>query len=49
LISDENTNKQKTIEKVNKEKQDEWISLAFKSKKKGFEGRSKRKYSNLEK
>jgi len=31
-----NTHKQKLIEKVNKEKQDEWINFSSKNKKKGF-------------
>ncbi len=44
-----NAHKQKIIEKVNKEKQDEWINFASKNKKKGFGASIVRKSLNLEK
>jgi hypothetical protein len=45
-----NTHKQKLIEKVNKEKQDEWINFSSKNKKKGFGAslvRKTLKYDNI--
>lgn len=44
-----NAHKQKIIEKINKEKQDEWINFASKNKKKGFGANIVRKSLNMEK
>lgn len=44
-----NSHKQKIIEKINKEKQDEWINFSSKNKKKGFGANIVRKSLNLEK
>ncbi len=44
-----NSHKQKIIEKMNKEKQDEWINFSSKNKKKGFGASIVRKSLNMEK
>lgn len=44
-----NSHKQKIIEKINKEKQDEWINFSSKNKKKGFGASIVRKSLNMEK
>lgn len=44
-----NQHKQKIIEKINKEKQDEWINFSSKNKKKGFGASIVRKSLNMEK
>ena len=44
-----NSHKQKIIEKINKEKQDEWINFSSKNKKKGFGASIVRKSLNIEK
>jgi len=44
-----NSHKQKIIEKINKEKQDEWINFSSKNKKKGFGASIVRKSLNFEK